>query len=114
MDIIVHSGPVIPPSASLVVVCLCCALAHRAETFLGLKAHIELGRCADDDRITVTDLRSTNGTYLDGTEIQSMQAYEVLPGNTLIFGDEHLAMYELQIEMVEDAPAEASPPATAE
>jgi pSer/pThr/pTyr-binding forkhead associated (FHA) protein len=63
---------------------------------------------ADDERVTVTDLRSTNGTYLDGTEIQSMQAYEVLPGATLIFGDEHLAMYELVLEL-DDSPAEPAP-----
>jgi pSer/pThr/pTyr-binding forkhead associated (FHA) protein len=59
----------------------------------------------DDERVNVTDLRSTNGTYIDGTEITSMQAYEVLPGSNIIFGDEHLAMYELRI--VEE-PAKAS------
>lgn len=57
---------------------------------------------ADDERVNVTDLRSTNGTYIDGTEITSMQAYEVLPGSNIIFGDEHLAMYELRI--VEEQP----------
>jgi pSer/pThr/pTyr-binding forkhead associated (FHA) protein len=51
---------------------------------------------AENDRVTVTDLRSTNGTYVDGTEITSMQAYEVLPGSNIIFGDEHLAMFELR------------------
>lgn len=59
----------------------------------------------------MTDLRSTNGTYVDGTEITSMQAYEVLPGSNIIFGDEHLAMFELR--MVEDE-SEAPPAAPAE
>lgn len=58
---------------------------------------------ADDERVNVTDLRSTNGTYIDGTEITAMTAYEVLPGSNIIFGDEHLAMYELRI--VEDSPS---------
>jgi pSer/pThr/pTyr-binding forkhead associated (FHA) protein len=67
---------------------------------------------AENDRVTVTDLRSTNGTYVDGTEITSMQAYEVLPGSNIIFGDEHLAMFELRI--VEDAPESTAPAAPAE
>ena len=62
--------------------------------------HTAWAVCADDERVNVTDLRSTNGTYIDGTEITAMQAYEVLPGSNIIFGDEHLAMFELRI--VED------------
>lgn len=65
---------------------------------------------ADEDRITVTDLRSTNGTYVDGEEIEAMQAYEVTPGSRIIFGDEHLAQYEVIV--VEDEPA--AEPAAAE
>lgn len=40
-----------------------------------------------------------------------MQAYEVLPGSNIIFGDEHLAMYELVlVEDAADAPAPAEAP----
>lgn len=68
--------------------------------------------CADDDRITVTDLRSTNGTYVDGEEIEAMQAYEVTPGSRIIFGDEHLAQYEVLVgEEDPPAPAAATPEA---
>ena len=63
--------------------------------------------------MTVTDLRSTNGTYVDGTEITSMQAYEVLPGSNIIFGDEHLAMFELRM-VEDDAESPSAPPAEAQ
>jgi hypothetical protein len=67
---------------------------------------------ADDNRITVTDLRSTNGTYVDGEEIEAMQAYEVTPGSRIIFGDEHLAQYEVMLGE-DDPPAETAPAAAA-
>ena len=63
--------------------------------------------CAEDEKVTVTDLRSTNGTYLDSVEITPMQAYEVMVGNTIIFGDEHLAMFQLVV--VPDAAPVAAP-----
>lgn len=70
----------------------------------------ESWHCADEDRITVTDLRSTNGTYVDGEEIEAMQAYEVTPGSRIIFGDEHLAQYEVLVaEDDPPAPAAATP-----
>jgi pSer/pThr/pTyr-binding forkhead associated (FHA) protein len=80
---------------------------------LYMQCNVKLGHnciVADDERITVTDLRSTNGTYVDGEEIEAMQAYEVTPGSRIIFGDEHLAMYEV---MLEEDPA-PEPPAEAE
>lgn len=64
----------------------------------------------DDSRITLTDLRSTNGTFIDGQELEPMQAYEVVPGSQVIFGDEHLAMYEVRLE--DDPPAAADTPAS--
>lgn len=39
-----------------------------------------------------------------------MQAYEVVPGTQVIFGDEHLAMYEVRLE--DDPPAAAGTPAS--
>eukprot|EP00892_Ulva_mutabilis_P009914 jgi/Ulvmu1/7295/UM035_0084.1 len=63
----------------------------------------------DDSRITLTDLRSTNGTFIDGQELEPMQAYEVVPGTQIIFGDEHLAMYEVRLE--DDPPAAEEAPA---
>lgn len=41
-----------------------------------------------------------------------MQAYEVVPGSQVIFGDEHLAMYEVRLE--DDPPAPADTPDEAE
>jgi hypothetical protein len=38
-----------------------------------------------------------------------MQAYEVLPGSNIIFGDEHLAMYELRMIDNSDDGGEGSP-----
>lgn len=65
--------------------------------------------CVDASRITLTDLRSTNGTFIDGQELEPMQAYEVVAGSQVIFGDEHLAMYEVRLE--EDPPASSEAPA---
>jgi pSer/pThr/pTyr-binding forkhead associated (FHA) protein len=55
------------------------------------------------DSIVLTDLGSTNGTYLDGQELEPTQAVEVGVGQEVVFGDKYLAKFRLDAE--EDAPA---------
>jgi pSer/pThr/pTyr-binding forkhead associated (FHA) protein len=43
----------------------------------------------------VTDLSSTNGTFIEGDELQAGIAYELKEGSEVIFGDEFLACFEL-------------------
>jgi pSer/pThr/pTyr-binding forkhead associated (FHA) protein len=43
----------------------------------------------------VTDLSSTNGTLIEGEELQAGVAYELREGAEVIFGDEYLACYQL-------------------
>ena len=67
--------------------------------------------------MTVTDLESTNGTYIDKEELMPMQAQALKVGSNVIFGeicspplpvilrpagDEHLASFVLEDEPVED------------
>ena len=67
--------------------------------------------------MTVTDLESTNGTYIDKEELMPMQAQALNVGSNVIFGeicsppppltvpnvgDEHLASFVLDDEPVED------------
>ena len=47
------------------------------------------------DKVTVTDLSSTNGTFIEGEELQTGVAYELAEGGEVIFGDEYLACYIL-------------------
>ena len=43
----------------------------------------------------VTDLSSTNGTFIQGEELQAGVAYPLEEGAEVIFGDEFLARFEL-------------------
>lgn len=57
--------------------------------------------------VKVTDLGSTNGTFINGLELREMQSGEVAVGDEVTFGDPHVAMFVLQ-EM-EDTPESAAP-----
>ena len=57
-----------------------------------------------DGSVIVTDLGSTNGTYLDGATLKPMEAVKVSVGSEIVFGDVHLASFVL--EEVEEAAAE--------
>ena len=46
----------------------------------------------------VTDLTSTNGTYIDGEELLPGIPQELTEGGEVIFGDEHCARFELVVE----------------
>ena len=45
--------------------------------------------------IEVTDLGSTNGTFVDGVELEPNAKVAVSPGQEVIFGDMHLAAFKL-------------------
>jgi pSer/pThr/pTyr-binding forkhead associated (FHA) protein len=42
---------------------------------------------AEDDRILITDLNSTNGTVVDGQELSPMDDATVTVGSEVIFGE---------------------------
>ena len=63
-------------------------------TVSGAHAMIEVA----PDKVMVTDLSSTNGTFIEGEELQPGVAYELPQGGEVIFGDEFLACYELSKE----------------
>eukprot|EP00740_Mantoniella_antarctica_P003908 CAMPEP_0181357658 /NCGR_PEP_ID=MMETSP1106-20121128/5084_1 /TAXON_ID=81844 /ORGANISM="Mantoniella antarctica, Strain SL-175" /LENGTH=172 /DNA_ID=CAMNT_0023470547 /DNA_START=150 /DNA_END=668 /DNA_ORIENTATION=+ len=65
-----------------------------APTVSGAHAMIEV--CVAPDRVMVTDLSSTNGTFIQGQELKAGVAYELPEGGEVIFGDEYLACYELR------------------
>ncbi|KAK9792967.1 hypothetical protein WJX73_001580 [Symbiochloris irregularis] len=52
----------------------------------------------DGKSVNITDLNSTNGTYLDSEELPSMKAQEIPIGSEITFGDMFLAKFELQEE----------------
>lgn len=60
-------------------------------TVSGAHAMIEVA----PDKVMVTDLSSTNGTFIEGEELKAGLAYELAEGGEVIFGDEYLACYEL-------------------
>lgn len=48
-----------------------------------------------DGKVMVTDLTSTNGTFIDGEELLPGVPTQLLVGGEVIFGDEFLARFEL-------------------
>ncbi|EFN51446.1 hypothetical protein CHLNCDRAFT_140170 [Chlorella variabilis] len=62
--------------------------------------------------VIVTDLGSTNGTTIDGEELEATQAAELKPGSEIVFGDKYIAKFRLDV--VEDAPPPAEAPAAKE
>lgn len=41
---------------------------------------------AEDDKLSITDLNSTNGTYIDDEELVPMRAMEISTGAEVTFG----------------------------
>ncbi|BBM99862.1 hypothetical protein Mp_1g24440 [Marchantia polymorpha subsp. ruderalis] len=60
------------------------------------------------DVLYVTDLDSTNGTYLDGRRIRPGAVTPVDPGSILVFGDEHLAVFRVGVEEAKEAEPQES------
>jgi len=48
-----------------------------------------------EDAVRVVDLSSTNGTFIDGEELQAGVAYALDENGEVVFGDEFLACYQL-------------------
>ena len=67
------------------------SLEIAVPTVSGAHAMLEVS----DDAVMVTDLSSTNGTFIEGEELQAGIAYELEEGSEVIFGDEFLACFEL-------------------
>jgi len=73
-------------------------------TVSGVHARLE----KRDGQLFVTDLDSTNGTFVNDKRIRPGAVTSVLPGSYITFGDEHLAVFRfLQLEEPEEAPTEA-------
>lgn len=48
------------------------------------------------DAVSVADLGSTNGTYLDGAPLEPMAEVAVGVGQEVVFGDQYLAKFKLE------------------
>ena len=74
-------------------------------TVSGLHAKLEVV----DNGVAVTDLGSTNKTYVGGYgrkfEVQPNDTKVAEQGMEVIFGDEHLARFRLEVDAAEDAAA---------
>lgn len=69
-------------------------------TVSGIHARIQ----KKEGNLLVTDLDSTNGTYIDDKRLKPGVAANVPSGSLLIFGDIHLAMFRVsKLENVESA-----------
>ncbi|CAL4989853.1 unnamed protein product [Urochloa decumbens] len=59
-----------------------------------------------DGRLLVTDLDSTNGTYINERRLNPGFPVPIDPGSFLIFGDIHLAMFRVR-KMIVEVPSES-------
>ncbi|CAN6348841.1 unnamed protein product [Urochloa humidicola] len=59
-----------------------------------------------DGKLLVTDLDSTNGTYINERRLNPGFAVPIDPGSFLIFGDIHLAMFRVR-KMIVEVPNES-------
>jgi hypothetical protein len=66
-------------------------LPIEVPTVSGAHAMIDLV----DGKVMVTDLTSTNGTFIDGEELLPGVPTQLVVGGEVIFGDEFLARFEL-------------------
>jgi len=74
-------------------------------TVSGVHARLE----KKNGQLIVTDLDSTNGTFINDKRIRPGAVTTVPVGSFITFGDEHLAVFRfLQLEEPEEVPAEAT------
>ena len=62
------------------------------QTVSGVHAKIDV----EGGAVYITDLSSTNGTYINDERIAPNRKREVLIGSSIIFGDQNLACYRLE------------------
>ncbi|KAG0569981.1 hypothetical protein M758_6G124700 [Ceratodon purpureus] len=75
-------------------------------TVSGVHARLE----KRDGQLFVTDLDSTNGTFINDKRIRPGSVTSVPPGSYITFGDEHLAVFRfLQLEEPEEVPTLEAP-----
>mmetsp|Transcript_497 Transcript_497/g.1599 ORF Transcript_497/g.1599 Transcript_497/m.1599 type:complete len:162 (-) Transcript_497:1879-2364(-) len=67
------------------------SLEIAVPTVSGAHAMLEVS----EDAVRVVDLSSTNGTFIDGEELQAGVAYALDENGEVVFGDEFLACYQL-------------------
>ncbi|KAG8371065.1 hypothetical protein BUALT_Bualt13G0048200 [Buddleja alternifolia] len=60
-------------------------------TVSGLHARIQ----KTEENLLITDLDSTNGTFIDEKRLQPGIAYDASPGNLITFGDTNLAIFRV-------------------
>ncbi|XP_030522218.1 uncharacterized protein LOC115735230 [Rhodamnia argentea] len=72
-------------------------------TVSGLHARIQ----KKEGSLLVTDLDSTNGTFIDDRKLRPGVAANVSPGSCITFGDTHLAMFQVSKLQTTDASTEA-------
>ncbi|XP_078437531.1 SMAD/FHA domain-containing protein [Wolffia australiana] len=73
-------------------------------TVSGIHARLE----KRDGLLLVTDLDSTNGTFIDEIRLRPGRVYSAPPGSRITFGDTHLAMFLVSKLQEEKAEAESS------
>lgn len=61
----------------------------------------------EDDKISITDLNSTNGTVVDGRELTPMDDAQLTVGSEVIFGDMYLAKF-IVTQAGDELPSEGS------
>lgn len=74
---------------STLIVCQCRATHHQA--FLAVSGTIQQSFVcccvhAENNKVSVTDLGSTNGTYIDDEELAPLRAVEMSVGTEITFG----------------------------
>eukprot|EP00246_Nothoceros_aenigmaticus_P005357 TRINITY_DN17351_c0_g1_i1.p1 TRINITY_DN17351_c0_g1~~TRINITY_DN17351_c0_g1_i1.p1 ORF type:complete len:220 (+),score=32.96 TRINITY_DN17351_c0_g1_i1:139-798(+) len=79
-------------------------IAIPVATVSGVHARLE----KKGDALYVTDLDSTNGTFVDGKKIKPGAVTITPPNSSIVFGDEHLAAY--RVSKKEDQPEPAPEP----
>lgn len=76
-------------------------------TVSGRHAMITVGE--DGISIKVTDLGSTNGTFVNDEKLKELQSSSLAVGDKVCFGDPHLAAFRLEEAAEEEAPAAEQP-----
>uniref|UniRef100_A0A7S0R2V2 FHA domain-containing protein n=1 Tax=Chlamydomonas leiostraca TaxID=1034604 RepID=A0A7S0R2V2_9CHLO len=86
-----------------------CDILIPISTVSGRHALLEI----ENDQLTLTDFRSTNGTMINGAEIETLEPVKVPLGATIVFGDEKLAQFVLEMEPAAPAGDASAAPAAA-